>query len=286
MQKLKTFLKPRVYYTMAYIEKHFLSEEVKAILEKYDFTLYELCYRLKHDIPLDKIFLCLNCHKKTKFRRKIYYQKFCCHACAVEYINKQPDHMDKVKAKCMKLYKTDNVFKLKEFQDKAREGMLRNHNVEHALQSDKFLQKCYATKKKNKTSCSSEPEKEVGRLLCLKFKDVRAQFKSDEYPFACDYYVADIDTYIECNFHISHGKNLGIFDSSNPKHIKLLNKWKSKNTEFYRNLIYIWTVRDPYKLEVAKKNNIKLLIFWDLKLKDFMLWYNKIKPEEIANATF
>ena len=209
MNKLKEYLSKCKWYNTYYISDHFLSNEVLNILDKYKFTLHELCYRLKNNIPLDKKYLCKNCNNVIKFKPKIFYLKFCCHKCAVECINKQPGHMNKVKETCLERYNTDNVFKLKKYQDKAKQSMLARYNVEHALQDINFINKCYCTKKKNKTYCSSKPEKEVGRLLRLKFKDVRSQYKSKEYPFACDYYIGDIDTYIECNYHISYGKNLG-----------------------------------------------------------------------------
>ena len=72
----------------------------------------------------------------------------------------------------------------------------------------------YATKKKNNSFSTSKPEDRVYAFLCKRFNvdDVIRQFKSEKYPFNCDFYIKSLDFYIECNFSWTHGGHF--FDES------------------------------------------------------------------------
>lgn len=140
--------------------------------------------------------------------------------------------------------------------------------------------KAIETKRINHTFNSSSAEKKVFELLQEKFNEVKRNYRSKEYPFCCDFYVKDIDTYIECNFHWTHGHYnqniLGTFDKNNPIHLKVLSIWKNKKDKYYDNAIQTWTVRDVNKIISLQKNNLKYKIFWNNNLTDFYNWYNNI----------
>ena len=108
--------------------------------------------------------------------------------------------------------------------------------------------------------------------------DIKRQYKSKLYPFACDFYIKSLDLYIETNGHWSHGwdhkKCLGPFNSNNPEHIKLLNKWKSKDTKYYRNAIKVWTINDILKYKTAKQNKLNYKVFWNLNEVEY--WLNSL----------
>ena len=84
-----------------------------------------------------------------------------------------------------------------------------------------------------------------------------SQYRSDDYPFACDFYLPDKDLYIEINAHWTHGGHP--FDSTNKDDLLLIEQWKLKNTKFYDNAIETWTVRDVLKRETAKNNKLNYL---------------------------
>ena len=44
----------------------------------------------------------------------------------------------------------------------------------------------------------------------------------------------------------------------------LVKIWKSKNTKYYDNAIQCWTIRDVNKRNIAKKNNLNYIEFWNL----------------------
>ena len=130
------------------------------------------------------------------------------------------------------------------------------------LANDERKAKEYATKKKNGTFNISKPEIRVYEFLCKHYgkDDVEHQYKSDVYPFNCDFYIKSLDLYIECNFSWTHGGHW--FDSSNKEDLDKVQKWRDKGTKFYLNAVQTWTVRDVKKKEYAKKNKLKYVVLW------------------------
>ena len=76
------------------------------------------------------------------------------------------------------------------------------------------------------------------------------QYKSEEYPFACDFYDPVSKTYIECNFSWTHGGHW--FDSTSEDDIKRVECMRAKNSKYYVNAIETWTVRDVKKRRCAE----------------------------------
>lgn len=144
-------------------------------------------------------------------------------------------------------------------------------------------EKCYATKKKNGTLNSSKPEMIVKDLLYQKFGevDVCCQYKSDKYPFSCDFYIKSLDLYIELNLYVTHGGHW--FDATNSDDIARLNVLKARKTYrgLYEKMIYVWTVSDIQKRTVAIQNHLNYLVFWDYDLSDFMNWYDNFDLKRI-----
>lgn len=106
--------------------------------------------------------------------------------------------------------------------------------------------------------------------------DVIHQYKCDLYPFNCDFYIKSIDTFIECNFHWTHGDML--FNENNELCINQLNQWKEKadkGSQFYVNAIEIWAIRDVNKYFTALNNGINLLIFYNIS--DFYNWLEELE---------
>lgn len=127
------------------------------------------------------------------------------------------------------------------------------------------------TKKKNHTFNKSKIEDKCYELLVSKFgeSNVMRQYKSEKYPFYCDFYVSSIDWYVEFNGSWTHGKHA--FDEHNEDDLKLVEKWRSKHTKFYDLAIHTWTIRDVNKRNTARQNGINYSEFWKVKdLKDYL----------------
>ena len=148
-------------------------------------------------------------------------------------------------------------------RDLAKQTYLKKYGVDNYTQTKEYKEKNYNTKKRNHTFSESKPELKLLKLLQNKFgeADVEYQYKSDLYPFACDFYIKSLDLYIELQGSWTHGDEP--YNSENLEHIVKLNKWKSKNTKFYENAINVWTIRDPLKRKTALENNLNYVEVFD-----------------------
>ena len=183
---------------------------------------------------------------------------------------------EKVRQTCIKKYGVDNVKKSELIKKHTIEHNLEKYGVEYPTQLQSTIDKIHESKTKHKTHTCSKEEDKVYELLKTIYTDIRRQYKSEEYPFACDFYIADNDLYIECNFHWTHGKHS--FDKNNPADIKKLNLWKkrSKEKDYYISAIDVWTNRDIMKREVAEKHGLNYLEFFSFsELKNYFYALNK-----------
>ena len=161
-------------------------------------------------------------------------------------------------------------------QSKCQTSLVRNYNVTNPMQLDAVRQKVQNTKRENGTFNTSEPEEKLYFMLVKKFdkENVLRQYKSDVYPFACDFYIKSIDTYIELNASWTH--NHHFFNSDDESDLQKVKDWefKSINSPFYNSAIDTWTRRDAIKYKTAVDNNINYVVFWNNDLSDAINWLN------------
>ena len=171
---------------------------------------------------------------------------------------------NKIKSTCIERYGVDSYSKTNEFKNK-----LKEHKDEANLKRNN-------TKKINNSFNASKQEDRIYDILCSQFSldDVIREYKSVEYPFNCDFYIKSLNLYIECNFHWTHGGHA--YDSENLEDLAIIEKWKSKQLKYYNNAITTWTVRDVRKRNIAKKNKLNYIEFFD---------FNKAK-ESCQNIKF
>ena len=170
----------------------------------------------------------------------------------------------KVKQTCLEKFGVDNYAKTKESKEKYKQTCLKKYGVENLSKLPEIINKITQIKLRNKSFNKSKGEEEIFKLLTKKFNTVIRQYSSDLYPFNCDFYIPEINLYIECNFHWTHGKHK--FNENDPDDIKKLNSWKEKSltSNFYKNAIYIWTISDLNKIKTAEENNLNYLYFYNV----------------------
>lgn len=128
-----------------------------------------------------------------------------------------------------------------------------------------ILAKQYKTKKQNASFNSSKAEENYYRKLCLKYgqENVIRQYSSDSrYPFNCDFYIKSKDLFIELNLSWTHGGHP--FSQQNKADLIKLNSWKekAKASEYYKNAIETWTVRDVKKHQAVKINKLNYIEYY------------------------
>lgn len=140
----------------------------------------------------------------------------------------------------------------------------------------KIVNSCYVrdkanyTKRKNNSFNTSSHECKVYSELCNRFgeNDIVKNYKSNLYPFNCDFYVKSTDCYIELNIHWTHGGHW--FDSNSDKCV--IDKWSHKNSSYYKMAISVFTNRDVIKRDFAKSSKLNYVVFWKYDLSDFYEW--------------
>lgn len=158
-------------------------------------------------------------------------------------------------------------------KERSKETCLKKYGVIHTSKLPNIINKINNTKRKNKTYNSSIPEDESYKLLLKIFKDVKRQYKSEVYPFNCDFYIPNLDLYIECNYMWTHGGHP--YDKKNDKSKLDIWKEKAKYSSFYKGAIITWTIADVKKRTVAKENNLNYIEFWNInELKEWIMTKN------------
>lgn len=177
------------------------------------------------------------------------------------------------------LYHQNTVKGCKDLQEqivtKRSKTMLERYGVEYYTVSEDFIEKARNTLDKNKTWTTSKAEDNVYSELLKKFPGTLRQYSSKEYPFNCDFYIPELNLYIEYQGTWSHGRRP--FDLNDADCINTLNKWKDRLKQLgpssrYADAIKVWTVRDPLKRKTAKDNKLNWIEFFSME--EFEEWYN------------
>ena len=214
----------------------------------------------------------------------------------LRYNDENYNNIEKYKSTCLEKYGVDNIFKDLVFRksyetnriesirnnssqsnnwvkyterdnnvEKRKKTSIEKYGVEHyqnsiefKQESKKITEKIWNTKKKNGTTNTSKIESKIYNLLVNEFGVVKREYKSEKYPFNCDFYIPSIDMYIEYQGFFTHGN--GAFLNT-PEDIELLEKWneKKEKSTFYKNAITVWTEKDVKKREIVLANNLKFL---------------------------
>ena len=187
-----------------------------------------------------------------------------------------------------------NIGQLKYIKDKIKNTCLEKYGVENPMQtqyyknlissilsSNEIQEKIYNTKLLNNSFNISYQEDVCFDLLKEKYSDCIRQYKSELYPFNCDFYIPSLDLYIEYNG--SHYHHYHPFDINDDNDINELNRLKEKaensnahkngKKSQYDNIIYTWTILDLKKRNIAQQNNLNYIEFWNIN--EVKEWINK-----------
>lgn len=158
--------------------------------------------------------------------------------------------------------------KTQKTKDKIKATNLKRYNVSCPLQKEEVRQKAqtdlakqkrHDTKLMNGWLQNKIEELFKQKLIELKI-DYLHNYKSDLYPYSCDFYLPKFDLYIEINCYWTHGSH---FYTDNEIDKNMVNFYKDKNNDAYRKAIYTWTVSDITKRNCAIKNNLNYVVLWN-----------------------
>lgn len=260
----------------------------------------ETIYRMRHRCEIRPT--CKTCGNKVVFIGKgnKLFRDFCCNKCSginkdtirkKQETDKQkhngklgwnintPEKIQSRKDALIKKYGSW-VDACKEIEKLHKEGVRKKYGVNSVMEIDEFKIKRNNTLKQKFIYNHSNIEDEAYNIIKQKFNNVIRQYTSKQYPWACDFYIIDLDLYIECHFSHFHHFRKYIGNDKDLKEIEILNN-KSKeiklktgiNKTQYDVIIYTWSDLDVRKRNKAKENDLNFLEFYTLnELKE---WINK-----------
>ena len=220
---------------------------------------------------------------------------------------------DKIKQSCLEKYGVDNPAKLEENKEKVKQTCLKKYgglapicdpniknqikqtclekygvdnygkslkhkiNMSTIMSSDEMQEHRYNVMTKNHSFNTSKPEEKLYLYIKEKFPSVKRQYKDKlRYPYNCDFYIPELDYFIELQGYYTHNTH-----PYNPNSILdqvLVERYKERYGPKCQ-AITIWTIKDPEKRECAKHNHLNFKEVWDLyEGKEFIDYiYNEFK---------
>lgn len=227
----------------------------KAIKEKRDKTIKEK-YGVDNPYQLDWV--------KADIRKKLNerYGGFTMERSSSIY--------NKFKKTMIEKYGDENPMHSPECIKRLENTFLKKYGATNPWGNRKIWLKCLKTQNENKKgTLYSKEEDRIYEHLCSLYgkENVLRQYKSEVYPFNCDFYIKSIDTYMEYNGYWTHGSHP--FNKNNIHDLIM----KARIIKKYNNdPQWIWWTKDVEKINTAKRNKLNYVMWYNMK--EFDDWYN------------
>lgn len=172
-------------------------------------------------------------------------------------------------------YGVDNIMFLYETKQKIKQTCLERYGVEHYMKLQTYKDKILNSLSHKNITGKSKLEDDTYQYIKTNIdSNVIRQYKSELYPFHCDFYLPTYDVYIELNAHWTHGRHM--FNKNDKNDIYTVNMWeqKAKSKNVYKDAIHIWTISDLLKIQVAKNNGINYIVIYEIKLQNVIKQIN------------
>lgn len=203
-------------------------------------------------------------------------KKTCLEKYGAEYYIGSKDCLEKTIEFSRQNYNVDWFTKSEEIKNKAKKTMLRRYGVEYSMQIPKnreymsylmssyeMQERRYNTMKRNHTFNSSSTEEELFLYIKSRFPTVVRQYKDkNRYPYFCDFYIPELDYFIEFQGYYTHGKHP--FDPNSNEDLQLIEYYKKKYGGDCQP-ITIWSIKDVEKRDCAKEHNLNFKEVWSLE---------------------
>jgi len=183
--------------------------------------------------------------------------------------SRSEDVRNKIMATTLSRYDVPHAFQAEEVKQRSQQTLLDRYGVDNPAKSSEIRRRACRTATKNGKRSSLEVY--LKNALIAHNISFIEEHKDSRYPYHCDFYLPDTDTFIEINGCWHHGKH---WFGSCVSDVETLESWKSKSGSQYVKAIYTWTVADTTKRSVAKKNKLNYVVLWN---------YNDIKEWIASN---
>lgn len=262
------------------------------------FSLKETLIRMKYHIDVHP--KCPVCGNFTKFygfknlmftnhcsnkctqldsETKIKFKQTCLEKYGVDAPMKSSKIKEKSKQVCLEKYGVENISQFFETKEKCKQTCLEKYGSSSPMKNSYIVNKSINKRIQNNTWSTSKPEEKLYLYIKERFPSLKRQYKDKErYPYFCDFYIPELDLFLELNGMWTHGKhpyNMNLEEDNS-----ILNIWKEKSKEYpmYLSAIKTWTINDVNKRNKAKENHLNFKEVWNLdEGKEFI---NKLTRRE------
>ena len=185
-------------------------------------------------------------------------QQTCLEKYGVEYSFQSENNRQKSRDTWLAKLGVENPMQAQSVQEKIKQTNLQRYGVENPMSLNEIKRKSFETRKQRGTTGTSAAEERAFIYLSTKYKTVLRQYCDSRYPFHCDFYIKDLDTFVELNLHWSHGYKKY---EGTKQDLEKLAKWqeKAKTSDYYKSAIRVWTEKDIDKFNSAAENNLKYI---------------------------
>lgn len=194
---------------------------------------------------------------------KLKAKQTCLERYGFENYSQTDEYKERYQRTCMERYGVLNSFQLDICKERRNEVLQSKYGVDYAF-SNKDIQKRALEASLQSSSSKSKAEDTIYEKLCSIYgeENIIRQYKSELYPFHCDFYIQSEDLYIEYQGSWTHGSMPYIEgDTACTQQLQLW-KEKAENSEYYKDAIETWTYRDVIKRETAHKYNLNYIELW------------------------
>ena len=180
-----------------------------------------------------------------------------------------PIYREKMKEK----YGVEYLFQREDIKEKRKQTLVQRYGVEHPNQNPEILNKVWNTCKSHMTFNTSGEEEQIYQWLQELNYNVIHHYKSEDYPFNCDFYLPDYDLYIEYNGSQFHNYRAYFGTKEDIEEINKLQATVEKKLAEGKNpqaaaIIDTWSKRDVAKREYARNNKINFLEIYKCTSKE------------------
>lgn len=173
--------------------------------------------------------------------------------------NRTPEQKTQRSEKLKQAAKNRTPEQKKQIVEKFRKSFQKVWYSKTEEEKQEYIDKMQQTKKERGTFNTSKHEDQAYEQIKKLYPNTLRQYKTKEYPFACDFYIPELNLYIEYQESWTHGGRPYVETDEQCK--QQLNYWieKSKTSKFYKVAIQTWTQRDVNKRNIAIQNKLNYL---------------------------
>lgn len=212
---------------------------------------------------------------------KAKYRENCLRKYGVTNTLVVPEIVEQRKQTLLAHYGVDNPMKSDVIRKRASDTLEARYGARYTFSVPEIVAKAWRSQRAHGTYRHSNAEDTLYELLVAQFGegDVIRQYRSEKYPFRCDFYVVSRDMYIELNGFFTHGGHW--FDKTCQEDLDKLAMWQEGSLEhsYYQGAIEGWCERDVAKRAAARAANLNYVVFWDWRLRDAKMWFDLGCPD-------